>query len=68
MTAVLTRTTGGAAGGTLLTLAFVAFVGYLLLRPFRRRIGGAGGGSEKAIVGVLFVIAAILLGVYLADR
>ena len=51
----------------LITLALLfgggmAFVLYF----FGRRIGGAGGGSEKDIVGVVWLVAAILLGVWLA--
>jgi hypothetical protein len=44
----------------------VVILGLLALSPFSpRRIGGEGGGSEKAIVGVIWVLAAIGLGVYL---
>jgi hypothetical protein len=43
----------------------VAAVGWLALSPFSRRIGGEGGGSEKAIVGAIWVLAAIGLGIYL---
>jgi hypothetical protein len=66
--AVLARTTGSEAAGTLLTLAVLAAIGYVLLRPFRRRKGGAGGGSEKAIVGALFLVAAIILGLAITGR
>ena len=49
-------------------------IGYLLLLPFRRRVGGIDprtgrpGGSEKAIVGVTWFIAALVTGVYMSTR
>ena len=47
-------------------------IGYLLLSPFRRRVGGIDpktgrpGGSEKAIVGVTWFLAALVTGIYIA--
>jgi hypothetical protein len=44
----------------------VVAVSLLVVRPFfPRRIGGEGGGAEKAIVGVIWVVAAIGLGFFL---
>jgi hypothetical protein len=44
----------------------VLTIGWLALGPFfPRRIGGAGGGSEKAIVGFIWVLSAIGLAFYL---
>jgi hypothetical protein len=46
--------------------------GYLLLLPFRRRIGsidpntGRPGGSEKEIVDVTWFIAALVIGLYMS--
>ncbi|MHA6617402.1 hypothetical protein [Pseudonocardia sp. DLS-67] len=37
----------------------------VLLPFFPRRIGGAGGGSEKAIIGFIWVLAAISLGFFM---
>ena len=55
-----TRATEGLA-----PLVLVIFVGLVLLYPFRRKIGGEGGGSEKAIVGALWVVAAIVIALLL---
>jgi hypothetical protein len=43
----------------------VVTVGLIALSPFSRWIGGAGGGSEKAIVGFIWVAAAVGLGIFL---
>lgn len=50
----------------------VLFIGALLLGAlwfifefFKREIGGLGGGSEKNIVGVIVLVAAIVVGVLL---
>jgi hypothetical protein len=49
-----------------LNLVSLVAVAWLLLLPFfPRRIGGSGGGSEKAIVGVIWVVSAIAFGIYL---
>lgn len=48
--------------------AIVALVtiGLLVLRPFfPRQIGGAGGGSEKAIVGLIWVLSAIGVAIFM---
>jgi hypothetical protein len=37
----------------------VVAIGMMALAPFSRWIGGAGGGSEKAIVGAIWVAAAV---------
>ena len=47
-------------------LAFVGIVAAVILLPFRRRIGGVGGGSEKAIVGGLWVLAMVVIAVAIA--
>lgn len=42
-------------------------IAYLALSPFfPRRIGGAGGGSEKAYVGAVWVLAAVVTGIIMA--
>jgi hypothetical protein len=46
-------------------IVVLATIGWLALSPFSRRIGGEGGGSEKAIVGAIWVLAAIGLGIYM---
>jgi hypothetical protein len=49
-------------------------IGYLLVLPLRRRVGGIDprtgrpGGSEMAIVGVTWFIAALVTGIYLSTR
>jgi hypothetical protein len=51
--------------------AIVALVtiGLLVLRPFfPRRIGGPGGGSEKAIVGLIWVLSAIGVAIFMFHR
>jgi len=35
---------------------------------FKRRIGGAGGGADKEIVGVLWFLAAVIVGIAVAAR
>ena len=49
------------------TLAVLFIVGAAIVSPFRRRVGGAGGGSEKAIVGVTWFLVAIFLGILVAS-
>jgi Na+-transporting NADH:ubiquinone oxidoreductase subunit NqrB len=46
-------------------VALVAIGWLALLSFFPRRIGGEGGGAEKAIVGFIWVLAAIGLAIYL---
>ncbi|QYN34912.1 hypothetical protein K1T35_42260 [Pseudonocardia sp. DSM 110487] len=43
----------------------VVAIGMMALAPFSRRIGGAGGGAEKAIVGAIWVAAAVSLGFFM---
>jgi hypothetical protein len=43
----------------------VVAIGMMALAPFSRWIGGAGGGSENAIVGVIWVAAAVGLGFFM---
>jgi hypothetical protein len=49
-------------------------IGYLLVLPFRRRVGGIDprtgrpGGSEKAIVGITWFIAALVTGLYMSTQ
>lgn len=66
---VLLATQAGArAAEGLLPLVFLFGVGYVLLLPFARRVGGKGGGSEKASVGAWWLVAAIVLGVLVATE
>ena len=53
---------------SLLTIAFVFLVVAFVLVPFRRRIGGDGGGAEKAIVGAYWVLAGVVLAVIISQR
>ncbi|WP_433800007.1 hypothetical protein [Actinomycetospora sp. CA-084318] len=52
----------------LLPLAFVLLVVLFVLVPFRRRIGGAGGGAEKALVGAVWVIVGVVVALIVANR
>jgi predicted CDP-diglyceride synthetase/phosphatidate cytidylyltransferase len=52
----------------LVTLACVLLVGAVILGPFRRRIGGDEGGSEKASVGAWWVIAGVVVAVLVIYR
>ena len=38
---------------------------WFIFEMFKREIGGLGGGSEKNLVGVLVLIAAIVVGILL---
>jgi hypothetical protein len=59
--------TGGASGARLLLLAVLALAAlWFIFEFFKREIGGLGGGSEKNIVGVLVLVAAIVVGILLA--
>ena len=74
MTVVLSADSGGSAsaGQFLMVWVVIGVIAQLVLQPFARRIGGnqaadgGPGGSEKAIVGVIWFLAAISTGVYLA--
>ena len=59
--------TGSLSDG-LLALEFVFLVGALILGPFRRRIGGPDGGSEKAIVGAMWLIAGVVIAVLVSRK
>ncbi|MDL5160398.1 hypothetical protein [Actinomycetospora termitidis] len=62
---------GHANGGplsSLLPLAVVVLVVLFVLVPFRRRIGGPEGGSEKAVVGATWVIVGVVLALIIASR
>ncbi|MCD2188960.1 hypothetical protein [Actinomycetospora soli] len=52
----------------LLPLAFVVLVVLFVLVPFRRLKGGRGGGSEKALVGAVWVVIGVVLAVIIASR
>jgi hypothetical protein len=71
--AVLAQEAGsGAAGQFFITWAVIGGIGHALLQPFARRIGGnqaadgGPGGSEKGIVGVIWFLAALATGIYMA--
>ncbi len=57
---------GRSMSTTLLTIALVVLIAALILRPFRRRIGGPDGGSEKASVGAWWVIAGIVVAILMS--
>ena len=59
---------GAHGSGTLLALAVLGLLAAVALSPFRRRIGGKGGGSEKASVGAWWLLVAIVLGLLVAGR
>lgn len=60
------------AGHFVLLWMLVGGIGYLLLLPFKRRIGsidpntGRPGGAEKAFVPAVWVLAAIITGLYMS--
>jgi len=56
------------AAGGFLALAFLFGAAYVVLSFFFRRVGGKGGGAEKASVGAWFLFAAIFVGVLVATR
>jgi hypothetical protein len=46
----------------------VGLIATIVLSPFTpRKIGGPGGGSEKAIVGVIWVLSGLVVGLYMAS-
>jgi hypothetical protein len=53
-------------GGALMTWVAFGLIAMVVLDPFRRRIGGAGGGSEPAAVGGIWVIAAVATALFIA--
>jgi hypothetical protein len=60
------------AAHTVLAWMVLGGIGYLLILPFKRRIGGIDpntgrpGGSENEIVGVTWFIAALVTGLYMS--
>jgi hypothetical protein len=61
---------GGGSGGSHVVLAFAvvyAFFGFVFW-AFKQRVGGAGGGAEKAIVGALWLLGAVVVGVLMGAR
>jgi hypothetical protein len=60
------------AGHVVLVWILLGGIGYLLLLPFKRRIGavdpktGRPGGSEAAYVGAVWFIAALVTGIYMS--
>jgi hypothetical protein len=74
MVVVLSADAGGSAsaGEFLLIWVVIGVIAQVVLQPFARRIGGnqaadgGPGGSEKAIVGVIWFLAAISTGIYMA--
>jgi hypothetical protein len=45
----------------------VGLIATIVLSPFTpRRIGGPDGGAEKAIVGVIWVLSGLAVGLYMA--
>jgi hypothetical protein len=63
---VLAATTNRDGAGGFLTLAFLLLVAWVVLSLFGRRIGGKGGGSEKASVGAWVFLAAVVVGLLVA--
>ena len=63
---VFASAAGERATQGLAPLVLALLIGAALLYPFRRRIGGSGGGAEKAIVGVIWVVAALVIAVLAA--
>ena len=61
-----------AAGSFVLLWILLAGIGFLLLHPFKRRQGGTDpntgkpGGGEKAYVGAVWVVAAIVTGIIMS--
>jgi hypothetical protein len=66
------RATGATGRGPVdvqgLVDAGVRAAGAVILGPFRRRIGGDGGGSEKASVGAWWVIAGVVVAALVIYR
>jgi len=65
MTMLLASAGSGSSGGARTVLVIALLLGALefVLYAFKRVIGGPRGGSEKEIVGVLVLLAAIFIGV-----
>jgi hypothetical protein len=61
---IITAMSSGSVRSFWAIVAVVA-IGMMALSPFSRRIGGPGGGAEKGIVGAIWVMAAIGLGIFL---
>jgi hypothetical protein len=58
-----TTSVGGSTTGTLLIFALLLAALWFIFEMFKREIGGLGGGSEKNIVGVLVLSAAVVVGI-----
>jgi hypothetical protein len=56
------------SGRALLFIVGLMAVGGFLSYAFGRRIGGAGGGSEKASVGAWVLLTAIIVGIMVGTR
>jgi hypothetical protein len=56
------------AASGLLPLVFLLGLGYVVVSLFSRRIGGKGGGSDKASFGAWVLLAAIFVGVLVATK
>jgi hypothetical protein len=60
------------AGYFVLLWMLIGGIGYLVLLPFKRRVGaidprtGKPGGSEKAYVGTVWVVAALVTGLIMS--
>lgn len=59
---------GPEAADGLLPYAFLFLSGWIVVSLFSRRVGGKGGGSEKASAGAWVLLAAIFLGILVATR
>jgi hypothetical protein len=61
--------TGAQVVGGLGPLALVVLIGAIIVQLcFQRRIGGKGGGAEKASVPAFWLLGAIVLGLVIATR
>lgn len=72
MTVILASGASATAGRFLVTWFVVGLIATVVISPFQRRIGGqqatggGPGGSEPAIIGVTWFLAAIATGIYIA--
>jgi hypothetical protein len=63
---VLAATAARKGADEFLALAFLLLAAWMILSLFGRRIGGKGGGSEKAGVGAWVLLAAVVVGLLVA--